>query len=109
MSDWFSVLKAAGLVEKLDKKQKKKIKKLLQAAQPTEFMGQEITQLSDLVTEMKSLDLIKNDKVMRKKFEKFDENNLELVASASELRKGYETLYNQIRGIIYPKNKGDLK
>ena len=44
---WQSILKANGLVEKLEPKQKKKIKKLLQAAQPTEFMGQEIAQLSD--------------------------------------------------------------
>ena len=113
MSNWFSVLKdesAGPLIEKLDKKQKKRIKKLLQSAQPTEFMGQEVTQLTSLLDEMKSLDLIKNDKLMRKKFEKFDENNLGIVASASELRKDYEILYNQLRAEIYPKKKkGDLK
>ena len=98
-----------SLVEKLDPKEKKKIKKLLQSAQPSEFMGQEITQLSDLLTAMKGLDLVKNDKNMQKKFEKFDENNLDLVATASELRKDYETLYNQLRAEIYPKKKGKLK
>ena len=36
---------------------------------------------------------------------KFDENNLSLVASASELRKDYETLYNQLRNEIYPKKE----
>ena len=94
-----------SLVEKLDPKEKKKIKKLLQSAQPSEFMGQEITQLSDLLTAMKGLDLVKNDKNMQKKFEKFDENNLDLVATASELRKDYETLYNQLRKEIYPKKE----
>ena len=94
-----------SLVEKLEPKQKKRIKKLLQAAQPTEFMGQEIAQLSDLLEEMKGLDLVKNDKNMQKKFEKFDENNLDLVATASELRKDYETLYNQLRKEIYPKKE----
>ena len=98
-----------SLVEKLDPKEKKKIKKLLQSAQPSEFMGQEITQLSDLLTAMKGLDLVKNDKNMQKKFEKFDENNLDLVATASELRKDYETLYNQLRAEIYPKKKGKLE
>ena len=98
-----------SLVEKLDPKEKKKIKKLLQSAQPSEFMGQEITQLSDLLSAMKGLDLVKNDKNMQKKFEKFDENNLDLVATASELRKDYETLYNQLRAEIYPKKKGKLK
>ena len=98
-----------SLVEKLDPKEKKKIKKLLQSAQPSEFMGQEITQLSDLLTAMKGLDLVKNDKNMQKKFEKFDESNLDLVATASELRKDYETLYNQLRAEIYPKKKGKLE
>ena len=98
-----------SLVEKLDPKEKKKIKKLLQSAQPSEFMGQEITQLSDLLTAMKGLDLVKNDKNMQKKFEKFDENNLALVATASELRKDYETLYNQLRAEIYPKKKGKVE
>lgn len=106
---WQTILKADGLVEKLDQKEKKKIKKLLQSAQPSEFMGQEITQLSDLLTAMKGLDLVKNDKNMQKKFEKFDENNLDLVATASELRKDYETLYNQLRAEIYPKKKGKLE
>ena len=98
-----------SLVEKLDPKEKKKIKKLLQSAQPAEVMGQEITQWSDLLTAMKCLDVVKNDKNMQKKFEKFDENNLDLVATASELRKDYETLYNQLRAEIYPKKKGKLE
>jgi len=108
MSDWFSLLKDESigpLIEKLEPKEKKRVKKLLQSAQPTEFMGQEITQLTKLLDEMKSLDLVKKDKALSKKFAKFDENNLSLVASASELRKDYETLYNQLRNEIYPKKE----
>tara|TARA_R100001463_G_scaffold129832_4_gene188877 strand:+ start:1857 stop:2186 length:330 start_codon:yes stop_codon:yes gene_type:complete len=108
--DWFEVVKEdRGLVAKLEPKQKKRIKKLLQAAEPTEFMGQEVTKLTDLISEMKSLDLVKSDKVLRKKLEKYDESNLDLVATASKLRKGYETLYNQLRTVVYPKKKGDLE
>jgi len=93
------------LLEKIDKKQKKKIKKLCQSVQPTEYMGQDFTRLGDLLDEIKSLDVEKSDK---KKMEKIEETNLSLVAAASELRKDYEILYRQLKGIIYPKSKGDL-
>ena len=39
---------------------------------------------------------------------KIDEANVSLIAAASELRKDYETLYRQLRGVVYPKSKGDL-
>ena len=38
-----------------------------------------------------------------KKLETMNETNLDIVASAAELRKDYETLYRQLRGIVYPK------
>ena len=84
------------------------MKKLLQSSQPTEYMGQEMTKMTDLINEMKSLEFIKADKKMQKKFESFDEQNLEIVSSAAEIRKDYETLYRQLRGMVYPKKKGDL-
>ena len=93
------------LLAKVDPKQKKKIKKLLQSVQPTEYMGQDFTKLGDLLDEIKSLNVNKSDK---KKMEKIEETNISLVAAASELRKDYEILYRQMRGIIYPKSKGDL-
>ena len=45
---------------------------------------------------------------MLKKMNKIDEANVSLIAAASELRKDYETLYRQLRGLVYPKSKGDL-
>tara|TARA_R100000353_G_scaffold174360_1_gene142175 strand:+ start:2703 stop:3038 length:336 start_codon:yes stop_codon:yes gene_type:complete len=93
------------LLAKVDPKQKKKIKKLLQSVQPTEYMGQDFTKLGDLLDEIKSLNVNKSDK---KKMEKIEETNISLVAAASELRKDYEILYRQMRGMIYPKSKGDL-
>ena len=72
-------------------------------------MGQELTKMTDLIKEMKSLEFIKSDKKMQKKFEDFDEKNLEIVSSAAEIRKDYETLYRQLRGMVYPKKKGDLE
>ena len=37
------------LLEKLDPKQKKRIKKILQSTQPSEYMGQDFTKLGQLV------------------------------------------------------------
>ena len=107
--DWKDILKSSSILEKVDSKQKKKLKKLLQKTQPTEYMGQDMTNLSDLLDEMKDIDLVKTDKKLRKKFEGFDERNLEIVSSAAELRKDYETLYRQLRDMVYPKSKGDLE
>ena len=106
---WQSILLKSNLLEKVEPKQKKRIKKLMQSAQPTEFFGKDMTQLGDLITEMKSLDMMKADKNLNKKMEGFDEKNLEIVASAAELRKDYEVLYEQIYSMLYPKKKGDKK
>ena len=106
---WQSILLKSNLLEKVEPKQKKRIKQLMQSAQPTEFFGKDMTQLGDLITEMKSLDMMKADKNLNKKMEGFDEKNLEIVASAAELRKDYEVLYEQIYSMVYPKKKGDKK
>ena len=111
---WKDILKddkspSNSILDKLQPKEKKKLKKLLQSSQPTEYMGQELTKMTDLIKEMKSLEFIKSDKMMQKKFEDFDEKNLEIVSSAAEIRKDYETLYRQLRGMVYPKKKGDLE
>ena len=94
--------------QKVNAKQKKKLKKLVQTSEPSEYMGQDFTKLSDLVKELRSLDMMKSDKKMLKKMKKIDEANVSLIAAASELRKDYETLYRQLRGMVYPKSKGDL-
>ena len=108
MMSWQEILKASDFLEKLEPKQKKKIKKLVQTSEPSEYMGQDFTKLSDLVKELKDLDMMKSDKKMLKKMNKIDEANVSLIAAASELRKDYETLYRQLRGVVYPKSKGDL-
>ena len=98
----------SDLLQKVNAKQKKKLKKLVQTSAPSEYMGQDFTKLSDLVKELRSLDMMKSDKKMLKKMKKIDEANVSLIAAASELRKDYETLYRQLRGMVYPKSKGDL-
>ena len=107
---WKDILKEdVGLLSKLEGKEKRRLKKVLQSAQPTEYFGQDLTKLSDLIEEMQKLDLVKSDKKLTKKMKGFEDTNLDIVASAAELRKDYETLYNQLRGIVYPKSKGDMK
>mgnify|MGYP003133156665 FL=1 len=99
---------AKSVLEKVDGKQKKRVKKLLQASQPTKFFGKDMTMLSDLIDELKSLDLMKTDNSFKKKIDKFEEKNLEILASAAEVRKDYEVLYERLRKTVYPKQKKKL-
>jgi len=55
------------------------------------------------------LDLVKADNKMKKKFVSIDERNIDMVALSSKLRKEYELLYRDLRSIVYPKRKGDLR
>lgn len=103
------ILKAnSPMLDKASPKKKKKVKKVLQTAQPSEYMGQDFTKLGDLLTELQDLDVNKSDKKMMKKLESLEEKNLNLVSRASELRKDYELMYRQLRGMVYPKSQGDL-
>ncbi len=106
---WQDVLKADSVLDKMGNKEKKRIKKLLQASQPTEMFGKDMTKLSDLIEELNGAEIVKTSKSLQKKISKFEEKNLDIMASAAELRKDYETLYLQIREEIYPKKKGDKK
>jgi len=97
------------LLDKLDKKKKKLLKKTLQASEPTEYFGQDFAKLGELVDVMKELELIKSDTKLRKKMQSLEEQNLDIVATATKLRKEYETVYRALRGLVYPKRKGDLR
>lgn len=97
------------ILNSLDKKQTKRLKKTLQAAEPTEFFGQDFTKMGDLIDVLKDLDLMKSDKKLSKRINSMDERNLDIVATATKLRKDYETLYRQLREMVYPKKKGDSK
>ena len=105
--NWEDIIRKehSPILDKASSKQKKKLKKVLQSVQPTEYMGQEFTKLGDLLEELKSLNVQKN---FKKEFESFEELNLDMVAAASEVRKDYEILYRQLRAMVYPKSKGDL-
>jgi len=93
------------LLATLDEKGRKRLKKTLQAAEPTEFFGQDFTKLGDLITLLREIDLIKSDKKMDKKMKSMDERNVDIVATATKLRKEYELLYRQLRDIVYPKGE----
>ena len=95
------------VLDSMDAKARKKLKKTLQSAEPTEFFGQDFTKLGDLITVLKALDLMKSDKKLNKKMKSMDERNVDIVATATKLRKEYELLYRQLRDLIYPKGKKD--
>ena len=65
---WKEIIKEdEGLLRKVSPKQKKKIKKLVQSSEPSEYMGQDFTKLNDLISELKQVDMLKSDKKLRKK------------------------------------------
>ena len=49
------------ILDKTSSKQKKRLKKILQSTQPTEYMGQDFTKLGDLLDELKGIDFIVDD------------------------------------------------
>ena len=97
------------LLDGLDAKKRKRLKKVLQSAQPTEFFGKDFTQMGELIDVLKDLDLVKSDNKLKKKMRSMDDRNIDIVATATELRKDYELLYRQLRDLVYPKKKGDEK
>tara|TARA_R100001015_G_C4633380_1_gene198234 strand:- start:1765 stop:2106 length:342 start_codon:yes stop_codon:yes gene_type:complete len=106
---WENVLKEENkILNALDSKKKKKLKKTLQAAEPSEYFGQDFTKLGDLIEMMQSLDLVKGDSKLDKKMKSIGEQNIDMVATASKLRKQYEQLYRQVRKVVYPKSSGGL-
>ena len=108
---WEDILlkEESKILNALDSKKKKKLKKTLQAAEPTEYFGQDFTKLGELITMMKTLDLVKDDSKMQKKVKTVGEQNVDMVATASKLRKQYEQLYRDIREMIYPKSARSLR
>ena len=107
---WKNILKEdKGIFSNLSSKEKKKIKKILAAAEPTEYFGQDFAKMGELVDVMRELDLIKSDKKMTKRMKKLSEKNVDIVANAATLRKAYEDTYRELREIIYPKSKGMRK
>jgi len=98
------------LLDSLGPKERKRLKKVLQSAQPTEFFGKDFTQMGELIRVLKDLKLVKGDDKLNKKMKSMDERNIDIVATATELRKDYELLYRQLRDLVYPsKKKGDEK
>jgi hypothetical protein len=97
------------IIASLDDKQRKKLKKTLQSAEPTEFFGQDFTKLGELIEMMGTLNLVKSDKKLNKKVKSMDERNIDIVATATKLRKEYELLYRQLRDLIHPRRKGEEK
>jgi hypothetical protein len=95
------------LLDSLDAKGRKKLKKTLQAAEPTEFFGQDFTKLGELIGVLQELDLTKSDKKLNKKMKSMDERNIDIVATATKLRKEYELLYKQLRELVHPPKKRD--
>ena len=107
--DWYEEVIKQDILTSLDAKQKKTLKKTLQAAEPSEYFGQDFTKLGELLDMITELELVKSDKKLSKKMKNMEEANLDILSTASKLRKEYETLYRQIRKLVYPKKGDDLR
>ena len=65
-----------------------------------------MTKLEDVIAELEELDLVKTDKILTKKMKSFREKNLDLLRKTqvlTELRKDYQTLYDQIKSVACPR------
>lgn len=92
------------ILESLNKTQKKKIKAILNIADPTEYFGHDFLKLSELIRVLRTLGVVKGDKKLNKKVLKLDDENIKVVKLATRLRKDYENLYRDLRELIYPKS-----
>jgi hypothetical protein len=91
------------ILESANSKDKKKLKTLLQHADPTEFFGHDFLKLGELIKVLKTFGVVKGDKKLNKKVLNYEDKNLKVVKLATKLRKDYELLYANLRKLIYPK------
>ena len=97
------------LLDSLDPKQRKALKKTIQAAEPSQFFGEDFKKLDDLLEMLQDLPLTKSDKKLNKKMKTMKERNLDMVASLAKVRKEYELLYKQLYDIVYSTGKKEEK
>jgi len=95
------------ILQELNKKDKRLLKTLLQLANPTEYFNEDVLKLGELITMLKSLGVVNNNKKLKKKVLKYEDENLNVVKRAVRLRREYEKLYKSIREVIYPKTGDD--
>ena len=90
MSNWMETIRKdnSPILEKLDSKMRKKVKKTLQASQPTEFFGQDFTRLGELLETMKSIGVEKKEnKKLEAAHRKLDLENKKLAGDQGLLKK----------------------
>lgn len=103
------IKKENTILNSINTKERKKLKKTLQSAEPTEFFGQDFTKLGELIDLISEYDFTKSDKKLTKKMKSMEERNIDIIATATKLRKEYELLYRQLRDLVYPQKKGEEK
>ena len=95
------------ILNELNKKDKRLVKTLLQLAHPTEYFNEDVLKLGELITVLKSLGVVNENKGLKKRILKYEDENLMVVKRAVKLRREYEKLYKSIREVIYPKTGDD--
>ena len=95
------------ILSELNKKDRRLVKTLLQLAHPTEYFNEDVLKLGELITVLKSLGVVNENKGLKKRILKYEDENLMVVKRAVKLRREYEKLYKSIREVIYPKTGDD--
>ena len=101
------ITKQGSTLNELNKKDKRLVKTLLQLAHPTEYFNEDVLKLGELITVLKSLGVVNENKGLKKRILKYEDENLMVVKRAVKLRREYEKLYKSIREVIYPKTGDD--
>ncbi len=85
----------------LSSKERRRLKTYLQDAEPTKFFGEEYLKLTKLINTL--ADVV--DSAEEEELEGMDEENLKLIKKLAHLRKRYETLYEEIYGMVYEEEE----
>lgn len=84
-------------LNELNPRQRRRLKTHLQDAEPTKFFGEEYLKLTKVINTL--ADIV--DSAEEEELEGMDEENLKLIKKLAHLRKRYETLYEEIYGMVY--------
>ena len=84
-------------LNELNPKERRRLKTVLQDADPTEFFGEEYLKLSKVINTLENIVGSSEEEEL----EGMDEENLKLIKKLAHLRKRYENLYQDIYEMVY--------
>jgi len=105
---WIDILKRgrSAILDKLDKKTRKKVDVLLEEAEPRDSLGRDFLRINEVIETLGGDKMVeKDDKPMVKKLGTLQKRTLEIIKLSAKLRKEYDLAYAGLREILYPEEK----